>query len=255
MWLRVVSALAGASALLICNASAETYRLQYNIAVLGVVELGTASFEVNDTATRYAVRANVRTSGAARLFDQTEINAVTSGVVSAQGLAWTRYDISHAYAGKFRRTRLDRAAGVVTSEITPPYRDAGDPPVTSAHQRSSYDPLSAVFALGRQVGAARSCRGSVLVFDGRQHYRLTVSGGSQSTFNAGGYNGPAVTCEFRYDPIAGFNMTAEERARIPVGEVVFALQPQAAFAALLRLSVPTPIGSAVVEIREYQYTP
>ncbi len=250
---RGFSLLVGACALLLCSqAQAETYRLNYNVAVLGVVELGSASYEVTTTPTRYAVRANVRTSGLARLFDQTEINASTSGTVSPQGLAWTRYDISHAYAGKFRRTRLDRAAGVVTGEVTPSYRDLGEPPANASHQRSSYDPLSALFALGRQVGAARTCRGSVLVFDGRQHYRLAVSGGSASTFNGGGYNGPSVTCAFRYEPIAGYSMSAEERARIPVGEAVFAMPAQAGFAAPLRLSVPTPLGAAVVDVRSYQ---
>lgn len=241
-----------ASALMAASASAETYRLNYNLAVLGVVELGVASYEVTDSATRYAVRANLRTTGLARLFDQTEINAVTAGNVSTQGLAWTRYDISHAYAGKFRRTQLTRAAGIVSGQVTPNYRDFGDPPATSAHQTASYDPLSAVFALGRQVGAARTCRGSVLVFDGRQHYRLAVSGGTPGDFNRGGYNGPAVTCQLRYEPIAGFNMDADERARIPTGEATFALAPGARFAALLRLSVPTPLGAAVAEVREYQ---
>lgn len=256
MWLRAIAALTGACALLIGNASAETYRLQYNVAMLGGLELGTASFEVSDTPTRYNISASVRTIGVARLFDDTDIVATTSGVVSAQGLAWTRYEIAHAYAGKFRRTRLDRAVGVVTSEVTPAHSDLGDPSASAAHQRASYDPLSALFALGRQVGASRTCRGSVLVFDGRQHYRLAVSGiGVQAEFAAGNYQGPAVTCEFRYEPIAGFDLTEEERARIPVGEAVFALQPQAAFAAPLRLSVPTPIGAAVVEIRDYQHTP
>ncbi|HRE42566.1 MAG TPA: DUF3108 domain-containing protein [Terricaulis sp.] len=243
---------AGACALFAASAHAETYRLNYNVAVLGVVELGTASFEVTDTPTRYAVRANVRTSGMARMFDQTEINAATSGSVSPQGLAWTRYDLSHAYAGKFRRTRLDRAAGVVSANIEPSYSNMGSPVATADHQRASYDPLSALFALGRQVGQARACRGSVLVYDGRQHYRLAVSGGTEGQFNRGGYRGPALTCQFRYQPLAGFNMTDAERARIPVGEAVFATG-QGGFAALLRLSVPTPLGAAVVEIREYQH--
>jgi hypothetical protein len=249
---RGISLLVGACALMFSTAHAETFRLSYNVAVLGVVELGSADYDLTYTATRYAVRANVRTSGLARLFDQTEINASTSGTISPQGIAWTRYDISHAYAAKFRRTRLDRAAGVVTGEVTPNYRDFGDPPATAAHQRSSYDPLSAMFALGRQVGAARVCRGSVLVFDGRHHYRLAVSGGGASTFNRGGYSGPSVTCQLRYEPIAGFSMTPEERARIPLGEATFAMPEQPGFAAPLRLSVPTSLGAAVVEVRSYQ---
>ncbi len=250
---RAFSVLVGACALFAASAQAETYRLNYNVAVLGVVELGVASFEVTDTPTRYAVRANVRTSGMARMFDQTEINAATSGSVSAQGLAWTRYDLSHAYAGKFRRTRLDRAAGVVSANIEPSYSNMGAPVANAEHQRASYDPLSALFALGRQVGQARACSGSVLVFDGRQHYRLAVSGGAEGQYNRGGYRGSALTCQFRYQPIAGFNMTEAERARIPTGEAVFALD-EGSFSAPLRLSVPTPLGAAVVEIREYQRT-
>ena len=58
-------------------ARAETYRLQYEAAVLGVVVLGTASYDVTASPSRYAVRANLRTSGLARLFDQTEIAAAT----------------------------------------------------------------------------------------------------------------------------------------------------------------------------------
>lgn len=236
------------------GAQAETYRLNYEVAVLGAVVLGTASYEVTANPTRYAVRANLRTSGLARMFDQTEINASTLGVVSSGGLAWRRYDLSHAYAGKFRRTRLDRADGAVTAQIEPNYRDFGTPPATAAHQNQSYDPLSALFALGRQVAAANACRGSVRVFDGRQHYRLAVSGGAARQYDRGGYRGPAIACQFRYEPIAGFSMTAEERARIPVGEAIFALQPQASFAPLLRLSVPTPLGAGVVELRSFQRT-
>lgn len=241
-----------AGAMLATSAAAETFRLNYDLAVLGAVELGVASYELTSTDTNYAVRANVRTSGLARLFDQTEINAATRGALSPQGLTWSRYDISHAYAGKFRRTRLERAAGVVAGEITPTYTDMGDPPASSEHQRSSYDPLSGLFALGRQVGRARGCTGAVLVFDGRQHYRLSVSGGAQGRYENGGYRGPAVTCQFRYQPIAGFNLSADERARLPTGEIVFGLPEGALFAPPVRLSVPTPLGSAVMTLRSYQ---
>lgn len=234
---------------------AETYRLDYDVAVLNVVVLGTASYQVTASESRYAVRANVRTSGLARLFDQTEINAATSGSVSSAGLNWSRYDISHAYEGKFRRVQISRGAGgVLNAQITPNYREWGNPPASPTQQRTSYDPLSALFALGRQVNARQQCRGAVFVFDGLQHYRLSVSGGASRQYVGGGYRGPALVCQFRYEPIAGFDLTAAERARIPVGEAIFALPTGASFAAPLRLSVPTPLGSAVVEVRNYSRT-
>jgi hypothetical protein len=233
------------------HAQAETYRLNYQAEVLDVVVLGAASYEVTATPARYAARANLRTSGLARLFDQTVITAASTGSVASGAINWARYDISHSYANKFRRIQLNRAGGAVTAQINPVYRDLGAPPASAAQQNGSYDPLTGMFALGRQIGVARACRGSVLVFDGRYHYRLAVAPRSQGTFNGGGYNGPALSCQFRYEPISGFNANFN-RANIPVAEAWFALPPEPGFAAPLRLTVPTPLGDARLELRGYE---
>lgn len=249
---RILSVFAFACALCAATAHAETYRLRYEAAVLGVVVLGEARYEVAATPTRFAVRANLRTAGLARLFDQTEITATSTGVVSGASLAWTRYDLTHAYAGKSRRVLLTRAGTSVSAQITPAHGDMGDPPATAAQQSGSYDPLSGVFALGRQIGAARNCTGSVLVFDGRGHYRLAVSPRGTGEFNGGGYSGPIVQCAFRYEPIAGFDFTETDRARIPVAEAWFALPAQGGFAPPVRLIVPTPLGAAQLDLRDYE---
>lgn len=244
-----------AVAVLVCLAAparAETYRLAYRAEVLGVVELGTANYEVTASGSRYAARANLRTSGLARLFDQTQITAASTGSITGGGaIGWTRYDLSHSYASKSRRIRLDRAASGVRADIAPAYGNMGRPPATSAQQSGSYDPLTGLFALGRQIGVARACRGAVLVFDGRQHYRLSVSARSQGTFNGGGYNGPALSCNFRYQPISGFSDNID-RSSIPVAEAWFALPAQPGFAPPLRITVPTPLGAAQLNLSSYE---
>jgi hypothetical protein len=250
--LRLLSLIAATIALASAPARAETYRLNYEAAVLGVVVLGTANYEVTASGTRYAARANLRTSGLARLFDQTQISATSVGTLGNGGsIAWSRYDLSHSYSQKFRRTRLDRGAGGVTAAIEPRYSTMGNPSASSAQQSGSYDPLTGVFALGRQIGIARACRGSVLVFDGRQHYRLAVSPRGQGNFNGGGYNGPALQCAFRYEPISGFSANFD-RSRVPVAEAWFALPAQPGFAPPLRLTVPTPLGAAQLDLRSYE---
>lgn len=250
--MRCLGALAAFVVFFVAEARAETYRLNYEAAVLGVVVLGTASYEVTANGQRYAARANLRTSGLARLFDQTQISAASVGTLASGGsISWSRYDISHSYSSKFRRTQLNRGAGGVSSEITPSYSNMGSPAASAAQQRGSYDPLSGVFALGRQIGVARACRGSVLVFDGRQHYRLAVAARGQGNFNAGGYNGPALNCAFRYEPISGFSAN-QDNSRIPVADAWFALPAQPGFAPPLRLTVPTPLGSAQLELRSYE---
>lgn len=249
--LRSVAGFAFAFTLFASPVQAETYRLNYEAAVLGVVVLGSANYEVSATPTRYAVRANLRTSGLARLFDQTEITATSTGSLSGAAISWARYDISHAYAAKFRRTQMNRSTGGVAAQITPSYGDMGRPPANAGQRSGSYDPLTGVFALGRQIGAARACRGAVLVFDGRQHYRLSVSPKGQGQFNGGGYQGAALNCNFRYEPIAGFSDDMDP-SRIPLADAWFALPAQGGFAPPLRLTIPTPLGDAQLDLRSYE---
>lgn len=248
---RVVLLLALAAFAVVAPARAETYRLNYEAAVLNVVVLGTANFEVTAGPTRYAVRAGLRTSGMARLFDQTEITATATGTVSGAGIAWSRYDLSHAYVGKFRRIRMNRSPAGVDADIAPAYGDMGEPPASEAQRANSYDPLTGLFALGRQIGVARACRGGVLIYDGRQHYRLSVTPRGQGAFNSGGYNGPALNCAFRYEPIAGFEADFNRDA-VPLADSWFALPAQPGFAAPLRLTVPTPLGAAQLDLRGYE---
>jgi hypothetical protein len=89
------------------------------------------------------------------------------------------------------------------------------------------------------------------VFDGRQHYRLSVSPIAQGTFNGGGYRGPALNCRFRYEAIAGFSASFD-RSSIPTADAWFALPAQPGFAAPLRLTVPTPLGAAQLDLRGYE---
>lgn len=230
---------------------AETYRMSYQAVVLGVVELGTAEYEVTDTPTAYNVRATLRTSGLARLFDQTDITAAANGVHVGDALSWSRYNLNHSYSQKRRQTVLQRATSGVTSQITPRYSDMGVPPATSEQQTASFDPLSAVFLLGRRVGLARACEGSVAVFDGRQHYRLSVSPRANGTYNGGGYEGPAILCNFRYTPVSGFSRDFD-RSGVPTGQLWFALPAQPGFAAPLQLIVPTPLGEGQLNLASYQ---
>ncbi len=247
----VVLLLAFAAFVMAAPARAETYRLNYEAAVLNVVVLGTANFEVTASPTRYAVRAGLRTSGMARLFDQTEITATSTGTISSAGIAWTRYDLSHAYVGKFRRIRMNRSPSGVEADIVPAYGDMGEPPASMVQRANSYDPLTGLLALGRQIGVARACRGAVLIYDGRQHYRLSVATRGQGAFNSGGYNGPALNCTFRYEPVAGFEADFN-RSAVPLADSWFALPAQPGFAAPLRLTVPTPLGAAQLDLRGYE---
>ncbi|MGE3141707.1 MAG: DUF3108 domain-containing protein [Hyphomonadaceae bacterium] len=233
------------------SASAEAYRLGYDAVVLGAITVGAVRYDVSYAEGRYAARASVRTAGAARLFDQTQISAAASGVMAAAAPGWRQYDLSHSYGAKFRRVRMLREAGGVNVAAAPPFGNGGAPPATPAQQRAAHDPVTALFALGMAVGAGRACASSVTVFDGRQLYRLSATNGQRGTYRGGGYDGPALRCALRYEPLAGYSDLAAARRNAPVSEAWFALTPQGGYAPLLHLSVPTPLGPARLNLTRY----
>jgi len=235
-------------------AHAESFRAEYRAEILGVVLMGRASFQGAAANGRYSSTATLRTAGFAAIFDQTNITASSSGVYGPNWVSWSGYNLSHAYAQKFRRISLRRSGRDVRATITPRYGDMGNPPVTDDIRQGSYDPVSALFVLGRLVGQARACTGNVRVFDGRGLYRLTLTPRATGSYRGGGYNGPAVRCTMRYTPIAGFNMSAAERARIPVASAWYVQPAQPGFAMPLEISVPTPVGTARVQVSSYSYT-
>lgn len=235
------------------QADATTYRLRYDAQVLGVVTLGQASFEVSTSGGRYRTRATMRTSGIAQFFDRTQISAASTGLLRPAGLSWSSYNLSHAYAQQVRHIDMRRTRTGVTANVAPRFGDMGDPPATPAQRNGSYDPLTAIFALGRQIGASQSCAGRVAVFDGRAHYRLIASGRAAPVmYRGGGYEGPAVRCALRYEPIAGYTSARERRFAPPRAEAWFALPSDRSFGPLLRLQVQTAVGQARLNLRGYE---
>jgi hypothetical protein len=236
-------------------ASAQGFRAEYEAAVLGQVPVGRVSIQTDAANGRYSTSAALRTSGVAALFDQTNITARASGMYGPRGVAWTAYDLSHAYARKFRRTTMRRTGGAVHAVVSPRYGDMGRPPATPREQARAFDPLSGLFVLGRLVGQSRACTGVVRIFDGRRHYRIALSPRTTGAFRGGGYDGPAVLCNLRYTPISGYDMAKERRSPIPTVQIWYTRPPTPGIAVPLRLTAPTPIGDAQLDIRSYRVTP
>jgi hypothetical protein len=248
---RVVSA-ASLAAALFCAAPAHaaTFTIEYDASILNVVQLGKMSLSGKIAAPAYDAKASVQTAGLAALFDDTKISVSSSGAVEAQGLSWRRYDLSHAYAKKFRKIGMERTPAGVSTTITPKYNDMGTPPASDAQKKAARDPLSSLVEMGRAVGASKKCEGTYATFDGRGYYLLVLSPKGQGTYKGGGYDGAALICTLKYAPTAGFKpMSAAERAKIPQAEIWFA-DPVGGFAAPLRLEVPTPVGAGRLDIKQ-----
>ena len=228
--------------------AASQFNLEYDASILNVVSLGRVTLRGAIGATGYNAGATVQTAGFARLFDDTKISASAAGALDGGGLSWSNYELSHAYARKFRHVSMKRGAGGITATIAPAYRDMGAPPATDAQKSGARDPVTTFIEIGRAIAATGKCGGTFSVFDGKQYYAPTLSPKANGTYQGGGYNGKALVCWLRYQPIAGFKpMSAAERAKIPVAEAWFAM-PAKGFAMPLRVEVPTPLGAARLDL-------
>jgi len=135
-------------------------------------------------------------------------------------------------------------------------------PITEAHRRGVYDPMTG--SMLRVAGSGdpvspEACHTGAPIFDGRMRYELKLDFKRMETVKAEqGYEGPVVVCAIYFSPIAGY---------IPDRPVIKYLAAQRnmeiAFAPILgtrilvpfRMKIPTPLGTAMLEATQFVTTP
>lgn len=242
--------------LLLCvtPAHADRFALEYQGDWLGFAPLGTARLDIAVGDTVYDATAAIQSGGLLRLFERTSLLASSTGAVTPQGVRWRRYDLDHSYSKKRRviSMRLDES-NAYRALITPNYRVWGTPPASEEDKRASRDPLSSLVAMSADVARTQGCQGTYPTFDGRFRYDLVLAGGRRGGYDHAGYEGPVLKCRLRYVPVAGFDRgNINERRRLPEGDIWFALVPDSNVAPPVRVAMPAPVGSAVINLKKWR---
>jgi len=234
-------------------ASADRFALTYDGLGLGFVPVGGVEVDADVSADSYEISASLNSRGILNLFERTNIQASSSGLISNGFVRWQRYNLDHHYSRKRRVIAMTADAnGVIVSQIEPNYRTWGDPAATEEQRRLSRDPLSNVVAMSIDVGRSRRCEGTYPTFDGRFHYLLQLSGGDIDDFEGGGYEGEVLKCDLAYVAVSGFNQRDAGRRRIPEGQIWFALMPDTTFAPPVRISTPLSAGGATIRLASFR---
>src|SRR5262245_19936034 len=184
--------------------AAERVLLVYEGKAWGVASLGDATLDLTLKDEGYRVGARLTSGGLLKLFDNSDIVASAEGGMAQTGPAWTAYDLDHKYAKKRRVTAMRSGAEAINVEVTPVYRNWGEPPASEEQKRAARDPLSSILAMSLKIAQTRTCDGDYLTFDGRHLYRLAFSGGEMGRYDSDGYDGPVLKCTVHYVPVAGF---------------------------------------------------
>jgi hypothetical protein len=235
---------------------------RYSVSLAGI-PVGKAAWALDIGDDQYTAAASGSTTGLLRVF------ASGQGTSAARGITKNGQTISGTYAStisadkKTDEVRMLINGGTVKEYVAdPPATYSPDRiPVTDAHKRDVTDPMTA--SLIRVAGNAdplgpEACQRSTAIFDGRMRYDLQFAYKRMDKVKAEkGYQGPVVVCAIYFAPVAGF---IPDRSAIKYlvaqRDMEMWLAPVAGTRVLVpfRISVPTPIGLAVLEATQFVST-
>lgn len=163
---------------------------------------------------------------------------------------------SYVYDWKVNRksggVKLGFARGAVQSvDIQPPHTPNPEAvPLKPEHLKGVVDPLTALIVLSRQRGD-KPCERKLGLFEGKQRFDLEFAHKREEKVvetKPSGQPVQAHVCSVRYVPIAGHRPNRETNFAIKTEgiEVAFRPIPSARMMVPYRITIPTPVGTAVL---------
>jgi hypothetical protein len=235
-------------------------------ATLAGIPVGKGSWAIDIADDQFSAAAAGGTAGLLKAFAGGSGTGAAQGRVVNGALVSTNYSATTTTPKKSEAIRMVLANGTIKEyaiEPEPPV-DPDRLPVTDAHRKGVFDPMTG--AMIRVPGTAdpvapEACRGGNAVFDGRMRYELKLDFKRMETVKAEkGYQGPVVVCAVYFVPVSGY---IPDRAVIKYlsaqRNIEIAFAPIAGTRILVpfRMSIPTPLGTAVLEATQFitQATP
>ena len=232
---------------------------QYEASLAGIpVGRGAWNVEIGDDS--YAAAATGGTTGLLKTIANGSGTGAAQGRIVNGALVPQAYQASTTTSKKSEAIHITLANGNVKEfgiEPEPPV-DADRIPVTDAHKKGVFDPMTSSLLRvpgNGEVLSPEACRTGAAVFDGRMRYDLKLDFKRMETVKADkGYHGPAVVCSVYFTPVAGY---------IPDRPVIKYLAGQRnieiAFAPIVgtrilvpfRMVIPTPLGTAMLEATSF----
>ncbi len=242
--------------MLCAAAEAEPIRAVYSVRGGGLQVMQVEAVFDLDTPGRYAIRAQWRTTGLARLFGGAEFAGGVEGRWAGDEAKPSRYSVDGRWRGDARRTVLEYPAGQPVLRARLPLQDPEREPVPEVMTRGTVDQFSAVAQLTRLVAETGRCDGRASVFDGVRRVDMQArTAGRDRIFPWGtAWHGEALRCAFVGRQTAGFKLDEgdAEREREPKEGIAWMAPPRPGDMPIpVRLEVPSRLfGSLTIYLVE-----
>ncbi|MBC2883904.1 DUF3108 domain-containing protein [Ochrobactrum sp. CM-21-5] len=181
----------------------DVYRTEYDISIFGL-SIARSAIETTVRGAKYDLNGRFRTSGLARVFDDTDGTVHASGSSVKGKVVPAVFDLAYKHGRKNKSTNIRFANGnVVSAENMPPVKKR-DPWVETAPQDllNVWDPLSALMIPARDPRSV--CNRSLSVFDGQTRAEIKLAFNGTESFTTEGFTGESVICSARFIPVSGY---------------------------------------------------
>lgn len=229
-------------------------------ASLAGLPIGKGAWVVDVSEDQYSAAVSGATTGLMKSIGGGNGTGTAQGRIAAGQFVPLSYVSTVNYGKKAEVIRISLGGGnVKDSAIEPePPENPDRIPVTDAHRRNVLDPMTGsllkVPGTGDPVGP-EACRKTLSVFDGRMRYDLRLDYKRMETVKAEkGYHGPVVVCAVYFTPIAGYvpdRVSIKYVAAQRNMEIWFAPIAGTRVLAPFRISIPTPLGTGLIEATEF----
>jgi hypothetical protein len=260
--LRILGSLCALALLLLAphSASAQGRLEAHYEATLAGIAVGSGAWTIDIADDQFSASASGGTSGLLNAIAGGTGAGAAQGRVMGGALVSTNYSATTRTAKKSEAIHLVLANGNIREygiEPEPPV-DADRIPVTDAHRRGIYDPMtgSMLHVPGNADPLSPdACRTGAGIFDGRMRYDLKLDFKRMETVKAEkGYRGPVVVCAIYFTPVAGYipdRPVIKYLAAQRNIEIAFAPVAGTRILVPFRMIIPTPFGTAMLEATQF----
>ena len=229
-------------------------------ATLAGIPVGRGAWTIDISDDAFSAAASGGTAGLLKAFSGGSGTSASQGRVVNGALVPSSYAATTITSKKTEAIHIALVNGTVKEfaiDPVPPV-DADRLPVTEAHRRGVFDPMTGALLHVPGTGellAPDSCRTAAAIFDGRMRYDLKLDFKRIETVRAEkGYHGPVLVCAIYFAPVAGYipdrpviKYLASQRNM----EIAFAPLAGTRILVPYRMSVPTPLGPAMLEATQF----
>jgi uncharacterized protein DUF3108 len=229
-------------------------------ATLAGIPVGKGAWTIDISDDSFSAAASGGTSGLLKAFAGGSGTGSSQGRVINGALVASNYSASTTTSKKTESIRIVLSNGNVKEyaiEPEPPV-DPDRLPVTDAHRRGVFDPMTGSMLRVPGTGDPLSpdaCRTGAAIFDGRMRYDLKLDFKRMETVKAEkGYRGPVVVCAVYFTPIAGYipdRPVIKYLAAQRNIEIAFAPIAGTRILVPFRMVIPTQLGTAMLEATQF----